>query len=450
MATVSTRSPHRLRLLLRILTVAGAVLLLLLLAAGAWLRFQLGRSLPQLDGEQRLPGLSSQVTVERDALGVPLVTGATRVDVGRALGFVHAQERFFQMDLRAPPRVRVSSPNCSGPWRCPPIGPADSTGSARERVSIVDAASAEDRALLDAYAAGVNAGLGALRASPLEYLLLRVTPLPWRAEDCVLVVASMFFNLQDATACARRGRPCSTMCFPRRWRSSCSPPRVTGTRPSRASRSRRRAVPGADVFDLRGAALPRAAERRRRPSAARGDPTTTPTRLPHCSASTWTARHSCGAATTGPSRGAVPRTAARFSPTTCTSASSSRTSGFVPRSPGRAATGTASRHRRHAARGAAVTVGSNGSVAWGFTNTTADWTDRVVLDGSPGDPSRYRTPDGAAALRRHPERIRVKGEETMCCRCARPSGAPWTSRTTAGACSRFDGSPTPLKRSTCA
>ncbi|MBV9658897.1 MAG: penicillin acylase family protein, partial [Verrucomicrobia bacterium] len=71
---------------------------LLLLAVGAfYLRWR--ASLPQTHGTRILFGLTAPVTVARDALGVPTIHGGSRLDVARALGFVHAQERFFQMDL---------------------------------------------------------------------------------------------------------------------------------------------------------------------------------------------------------------------------------------------------------------------------------------------------------------------------------------------------------------
>ena len=56
-------------------------------------------SLPVVDDEVALAGLSAPVTVERDAQGVPTVRGASRIDVARATGFLHAQDRYFQMDL---------------------------------------------------------------------------------------------------------------------------------------------------------------------------------------------------------------------------------------------------------------------------------------------------------------------------------------------------------------
>src|SRR5687768_14659334 len=80
------------------LTVA-AVLLLAAVAGGFWVRSELRGSLARLDGEFRLGGLSAPVIVERDELGIPTVRGGSRDDVARATGFLHAQDRFFQMDL---------------------------------------------------------------------------------------------------------------------------------------------------------------------------------------------------------------------------------------------------------------------------------------------------------------------------------------------------------------
>src|SRR6266508_1763258 len=68
-------------------------------AATAYGYLRLHGSLPLLDGTVPIARLGAPVTVERDALGVPTLRGANRLDVARATGFIHAQERFFQMDL---------------------------------------------------------------------------------------------------------------------------------------------------------------------------------------------------------------------------------------------------------------------------------------------------------------------------------------------------------------
>ena len=86
----------------RLWKVGLAIAILLAMGAAAsvvWARGELRGSLPTLTGELRLEGLSARVMVTRDTLGIPTVSGATREDVARAIGFLHAQDRFFQMDL---------------------------------------------------------------------------------------------------------------------------------------------------------------------------------------------------------------------------------------------------------------------------------------------------------------------------------------------------------------
>jgi hypothetical protein len=78
-------------------TLVLLVLMFLVAIAGAW--WLLRGSLAKLDGEQPLPGLSDAVTVTRDALGTVRIDALSANDMARALGFVHAQERYFQMDL---------------------------------------------------------------------------------------------------------------------------------------------------------------------------------------------------------------------------------------------------------------------------------------------------------------------------------------------------------------
>ncbi len=57
-------------------------------------------SLPRTTGSAELPGLTSDVTVMRDGSGIPHIFGDSLTDLARAQGYVHAQERFFEMDLR--------------------------------------------------------------------------------------------------------------------------------------------------------------------------------------------------------------------------------------------------------------------------------------------------------------------------------------------------------------
>src|SRR4051795_5428061 len=148
----------------------------------AWTFAQLRSSLPRLDGTVAAQGLSAPVTVARDAQGVPTLTGRTRADLAWVLGYLHAQERFFQMDGQR----RAASGELSDLVGRAALrrDRAVSLHRFRHRAGAVLAAmSPEERAVLDAYVAGVNRGLGDLDSVPFEYLLLRSKPQPWTAED---------------------------------------------------------------------------------------------------------------------------------------------------------------------------------------------------------------------------------------------------------------------------
>src|SRR5687767_7250746 len=162
--------------------LAAAVLLVLSAAGiGIWARGELRGSLPRLEGTQSIAGLSSRVTVTRVALGIPTISGASREDVARATGFLHAQERFFQMDLS---RRRAAGELAAL------VGARALVADVPIRLhrfrAVADRAAAlmttADRALLEGYKDGVNAGLAALATPPFEYLLLGQTPQPWRVE----------------------------------------------------------------------------------------------------------------------------------------------------------------------------------------------------------------------------------------------------------------------------
>lgn len=184
----------RLQLLASVLSV---LLVLALLAAGTgWWRIR--ASLPPLDGTQPLAGLSAPATIERDALGTPTITAATRADVARATGFVHAQDRFFQMDL-----LRRSGAGELAELFGADAVPVDQArrlhGFRRTAGVALAQLAPEQRALLEAYSDGVNAGLAALPRAPWEYAVLRADPQPWRAEDSLLVVYAMWLDLQDTS-----------------------------------------------------------------------------------------------------------------------------------------------------------------------------------------------------------------------------------------------------------
>ena len=167
--------------------------LILLAALGVWLLLR--ASLAQVEGRHVTPVLAAPVTVARDDAGVPLMRASSRLDLAYATGFVHAQERFFQMDLLR----RTAGGELAelfGP-RALPLDRARRLHRFRARAAQALASMPPaDRAFIDRYVAGVNAGLGALGARPFEYLLTGAGPRPWRAEDSLLAVWAMFIDLQ--------------------------------------------------------------------------------------------------------------------------------------------------------------------------------------------------------------------------------------------------------------
>lgn len=181
---------------LRLLASALSVLAVAALAAAGWFYTRLRASLPQLDGAATVQGLAAPVQVERDALGVPTIRGQNRADVARGLGWLHAQDRFFQMDL-----LRRSSAGelaeIFGQRALPRDRANRRFGFRALAQKVVANLPAGERAVLDAYTAGVNAGLGALGARPFEYYVLRESPQPWRPEDSILVGYTMTLDLQD-------------------------------------------------------------------------------------------------------------------------------------------------------------------------------------------------------------------------------------------------------------
>lgn len=175
--------------------MGASVVAIILLAALAWGWKRLERSLPQLDGARSLPGLSAAVTVERDALGIPTLTAGSREDLARATGFVHAQDRFFQMDLLR----RRSAGELAELFGAAAL-PLDRRARLHEFRSlagrVVAALPGSERTLLIAYAEGVNHALGSA-PRPWEYELLRLPPVAWRPEDTILCIYSMALDLQD-------------------------------------------------------------------------------------------------------------------------------------------------------------------------------------------------------------------------------------------------------------
>ena len=170
------------RLSVRILALILAAFLLLGGGGLLWLR----TSLPQTKGEITLPGLTAPVTVTRDTHGIPWIKANTQNDAYFALGFVHAQDRLFQMDImRRTGAGRLSE--ILGPDMLPRDRLARALGVARLAGASLEHLSPPVRHGLDSYSRGINAYLttrsGAL---PLEFVVLGYEPEPWKPVDSLI------------------------------------------------------------------------------------------------------------------------------------------------------------------------------------------------------------------------------------------------------------------------
>jgi penicillin amidase len=398
--------------MMRTLNWLGRILVTLLLLVAiailvAWLL--LAGSRPQLDGTIALRGLSGPVTIERDERGTPTIVAHDRDDAAYALGFLHGQERFFQMDL-----LRRSA---AGELSELVGGAALKLDESHRRHRFRALAETElmqlpvaQRVLLDAYTRGVNAGLHSLDVRPWPYLLLRATPEKWRPEDSLLAIDAMFLDLNQHGENKRElnlkrlaaAIPSNMSLFltapDPRWeapltgaaddslhQATCAVFSCEGSPPVPAP-----VKPQAARFDLDDAQLVAGARAVRAATLA--------------DSGIGSNGFAVGGALTGggallandPHLGLrVPdiwyRARMRWPDPVAPDRMLDLNGVTLPGAP-------------------ALVIGSNGHIAWGFTNSEGDWMDWVRVIRDPKDPSRYKTADGWAKIVRHDEVIRVHGE----------------------------------------
>lgn len=360
------RQRARLRSRRRRRTFAAALVLLLSLPLGVYV--WLSSSLPKVSGTLTVQGLTSPVEVIRDPRGIPHIYAANEPDAFYALGFVHAQDRLFQMDFaRLLAQGRLSEV----------IGPAtlesdrfmrmlDVTGQVDASLQVMPA---RWRRQLEAYAAGVNAFLdGHKGAWPPEYVLLRRAPERWDARDSLLWAKLMSLQLagnwRGEIARAKLLATWSPEMLAQIW-----PDWPADSATTLAALYRR------FDWDKLAAALPAPlgpsqASNEWALSGARtasGKPLLT--NDPHLSLNApdqWYLAH-----IETPSLQLVGATA--------------------PGAP-------------------AMVLGHNGRIAWGFTTTNADTWDLFVERLDPNDANRYLTPDGSQPFDTRTETIKVKGQ----------------------------------------
>jgi penicillin amidase len=394
----------------RVLLIAGLTLVVAVAGGAYWLRKELRASLPALNGTVRARGLQSAVTIERDALGIPTIRGISREDVARATGFVHAQERFFQMDL-ARRRAAGELAALVGDVAVPLDQQARIHRFRDEARRAARLLAPRDRAVLEAYAAGVNRGLATLGANPFEYLLLRQRPKPWTPEDSLLVVLSMFVTLEDPSGAYESMLATMRDVLPPQMYDLLAPHGTEWDSPVIGGPIATAPVPGPEIYNLRR-------KRDGKDEVQLGEDREARYRLPP-GADAW-ASPVGGEAAIGSNSWAVAGTLADDGKAIV--ANDMHLDIRVPNTWYRAVLewrDEADSSQTHLLAGLTLpghptlVTGSNTHVAWGFTNGQIDTSDLVLLELDPMNPNRYWTPWGWRAFDRYQESIEVKGGDAV-------------------------------------
>ena len=347
-------------LLLAVLIVAGAAVALTL-----WLR----SAAPQVDGRIALPGLPAPVTVLRDSLGVPTIEAPDEASLMFAQGYVHAQDRLWQMELfRRVAEGRLAE--ILGPGLVEADRFLRTAGVWRAAALQEETTPPELMRLLEAYAAGVNAWIETHRgALPPEFVVLRIEPEPWTPRHTLALEKTMAWDLSEYGSAREAAQAAGTL----------APDRLKFLNP---------AYPAWAPTILGGAVPPQVPE-----IAAR-------------LIETFSISHASNAWVIGGSR--------------------TRSGRPILANDMHLALRAPAIRQLMALHGGGVDVagmtlpgapfvvaGHNRAVAWGYTNAMVDDVDFFSERIDPADPGRYLVPDGSEPFRVIHERIAVRGADTV-------------------------------------
>jgi penicillin amidase len=192
----------RMRLLKRILLGLLALVVVAASALGGAFVYFTRAAFPQTSGTLALPGLGAPVEVVRDRFGVPHIYADTTADLFMAQGFVHAQDRFFQMEFsRRIGQGRIAE--LFGAGALPQDKYIRTLGWHHVAAEEARTLPPDARAVLEAYAAGVNAyALPNADRLGFEFRVLQLigrdwTPEPWQPVHSLTWGKAMAFNLGD-------------------------------------------------------------------------------------------------------------------------------------------------------------------------------------------------------------------------------------------------------------
>ena len=367
-----------------------AILLLALFGAFLYLR----TSLPKVSGTLSLPGLSAPVEIVRDENAVPHIYAKSTEDALFALGFVHAQERLFQMDFQR----RVGAGRLSEV-----LGSATletdkflrTLGVYRVAERTLPNLSAEAQGALAAYSAGVNAFLDERKgALPPEFLILGYEPEPWQPADSLVWLKMMAWDLggnwDDELLRARLLKVLSPERVAQLW------PPYPGDAPVILPdfSALYQKLPLGKLWAESPKPLPPGAGSNNWVLSGKHSVTGAPLLAndPHLALQTpalWYLAHlsAPGLETIGATLPGLPF----------------------------------------------VVLGRTDRIAWGFTNTGPDTQDLFIEQLDPKNPNRYRIPKGWAELKTRQETIRVKGQANVTLTVRETRHGPLISDVSAGA-----------------
>jgi penicillin amidase len=151
-------------------------------------------SVPQREGSLSVPGLMAPVEIARDTYGIPHITASNNHDLYFAQGFVHAQDRLFQMDMERR-LARGELAEIYGDKALAADRLFRHLGFAARAPALLAALPEETRGIARAYCAGVNESMASLAAWPVEFRLLGAAPRKFTPEDIVAIGLLKSFGL---------------------------------------------------------------------------------------------------------------------------------------------------------------------------------------------------------------------------------------------------------------
>jgi penicillin amidase len=362
----------------------GLAAVVLAAAAGAYA--VVWAALPRRSGEAHVAGLAAPVAIELDAHAIPRIQGTSFEDALRGEGYMHAQERYFQMDLLR--RSAAGELAALVGARAVPLDAAQAPFDLRARArAALPKLPAEHRGWLAAYTEGVNAGLADLKARPPEYWLLGAAPTPWRDEDSLLVVLGLYTRLSNnesyelGQGVLHEVTPPPLYEFLTPSTSRFDRP-LAGTAGDPTGGYSPLPIPGPDVIDLRS--------------------------------TSWPSSHA-------PSRVAPPLMGPASNQWALDASRTVRGDALLANDPHLDLRVPNTFYRAElewpggAARGASIPglpgilIGASDALAWGATVSNADQSDWVVVDVDPADPGRYFTPEGSERFATATHTVEVAG-----------------------------------------